>query len=336
MFSRFKTISVLTALLAFCVVVLGAYVRLSDAGLGCPDWPGCYGSLTVPQSEEAIAKAHMHFPQSQVVVHKAWKEMAHRYLAGSLGLLILWLAIMAGRVKASMNTSATLSYALVLIVGMQAALGMWTVTLLLKPAIVTAHLMGGMTTLALLVWIAVRNSALVSSHNFMASMTLSRALRIGLLIVCMQIILGGWTSTNYAALACTDFPTCHQQMVPSLDVTNAFHIVRNLGEDAMGKPLSLEALSTIQWFHRVGALVTFLFVAGLAIALLRLQGARWLGLMLLLTIVMQVLIGIGNLMMRLPIPLAVSHNAGAALLLVEMVLLNALVTQRDSTYTRRS
>lgn len=326
MFSRFKLLSTLTAILAFCVVVLGAYVRLSDAGLGCPDWPGCYGTLTVPQSETAIANAQMHFPESQVVVHKAWKEMAHRYLAGTLGLLILALAIMARHSKASLKTTTALSYGLVIIVGFQAALGMWTVTMLLKPAIVTAHLIGGMTTLAILIWIAIRNSDVGAKNTLIVSRALRIGFRIGLLVLSVQIILGGWTSTNYAALACTDFPTCHQRMVPNLDLENAFHIVRNLGEDSFGKPLSLEALSTIQWFHRLGALVTFIFIAGLSVCLLRMQGTRTYGVVLLLTLCAQVAIGIGNLMLHLPIPLAVSHNAGAALLLVEMVMLNALMT----------
>ena len=320
----------LTAILAFCVVVLGAYVRLSDAGLGCPDWPGCYGTLTVPQSEEAITKAHEHFPKSEVVVHKAWKEMAHRYLAGTLGLLILALSILAWRSRGVIRTSVTLSFALVIIVCLQAALGMWTVTMLLKPAIVTAHLIGGMTTLGLLVWIAIRNSNYVAEHTLTIPFWLRRGFRVGLVILSMQIVLGGWTSTNYAALACTDFPTCHQALIPNLDVANAFHIVRNLGEDTMGQPLSLEALSTIQWFHRIGALVTFIFIAGLAVCLLRLEGARLYGVILLLTLVAQVMIGIGNLMMRLPIPLAVSHNAGAALLLIEMVTINALMTSFKS------
>ena len=144
------------ALLAFCVVLLGAYVRLSDAGLGCPDWPGCYGHLTVPQGETALQHAEQAFPSKPVVAHKAWKEMAHRYFAGTLGLLILAIFVMAWRGKQKPGISPLLPSGLLLLVIFQAMLGMWTVTLLLKPAVVTSHLLGGMLTLSLLVWLAHR------------------------------------------------------------------------------------------------------------------------------------------------------------------------------------
>ncbi|MBM3350467.1 MAG: heme A synthase [Betaproteobacteria bacterium] len=327
-YQRFKQLALFSAILALCVVVLGAYVRLSDAGLGCPDWPGCYGTLTVPQSEAAIQRAQEIFPDSTIETGKAWKEMAHRYLAGTLGLLVLALFALGWRSRQQLKVSPLLPTALLLIIIFQAALGMWTVTMLLKPAIVSAHLIGGMTTLALLVWVAHRHWA-----SFTASATVSGLLillvRGALLIVFAQIFLGGWTSTNYAALACTDFPTCHGAWIPEMDFKDAFHLVRELGMSANGGSLTLPALTAIQWTHRIGALITFIYVASLACVLMKISAYNRIAWLLLAILVAQVCIGIANLILHLPLLLAVAHNLGAALLLIIIVVINSRITKPD-------
>lgn len=321
----FKRIAYIATVLTLCVVVLGAYVRLSDAGLGCPDWPGCYGTLTVPQSTEALDHAHITYPDSPVEEAKAWKEMIHRYLAGILGLFVLALFVQAWREKSKINVSPWLPTALIGVVGFQAVLGMWTVTMLLKPAIVTMHLMGGMTTLALLTWIAHRHWGVISS-NFLVSSNARFFVRFSIVILFLQIFLGGWTSTNYAALACTDFPTCHGVWVPEMDFANAFHWFRELGENIEGEPMALPAYVAIQWIHRVGALVTFIYLALLGFNLMKqAQLKGWVSVMLVLLIV-QIGLGVANLVLLLPTVLAVAHNMVAALLLITVVVLNSKIT----------
>jgi cytochrome c oxidase assembly protein subunit 15 len=254
-FRYFKGLVLVATLLALCVVSLGAYVRLTDAGLGCPDWPGCYGTLTVPQSEAAILQAQTTYPDSAVEVGKAWREMAHRYLAGTLGLLVLAIFVLGWKARKEIKSSPYTSSFLLLLIGFQAMLGMWTVTMLLKPAIVSGHLLGGMSTLAVLTWLAHRHWGYYSD-GIVTCQRLRLAIRLALVLLFMQIFLGGWTSTNYAALACTDFPTCHGAWVPDMDFKDAFHMVRELGLSKDGSALSLASLTAIQWTHRVGALVS--------------------------------------------------------------------------------
>lgn len=313
-------------LLTLCVVVLGAYVRLSDAGLGCPDWPGCYGTLTVPQSEAAIQHAQTAYPDSPVEHHKAWKEMIHRYFAGTLGLLILAIFLLGWRARKEIKVSPWLPTLLLFLVVFQAMLGMWTVTLLLKPAVVTAHLIGGMSTLALLTWMTHRHWG-VASRRFLQSNSLRFWIRGALLILFLQIFLGGWTSTNYAALACTDFPTCHGAWLPDMDFANAFHWIRELGQDADGKALQLSAFTAIQWTHRVGALVTFIYLGLLGWRLMKQPQLKGLAHIMLMLLIVQIGLGIANLVLHLPLALAVGHNMGAALLLMTIVVLNSKITE---------
>lgn len=322
----FKSLSCFAALLAFCVVVLGAYVRLSDAGLGCPDWPGCYGALSVPQSEAAIVSAQQAYPDKPLEHAKAWKEMAHRYVAGSLGLLVVLLAFIAYKRRQEIRTAWQLSAGLVLLITAQALLGMWTVTLLLKPLIVTLHLLGGMTTFALLSWIAFRNTlstniALPRGHQWW--------LRGALVIWFGQLLLGGWTSTNYAALACTDFPTCHGTLWPAMDFNDGFNWWRALGQSLHGGQLHLDALTAIQWTHRLGALVVLVWGLISVRILLQRPAARPAAWWLLVILVCQVGIGISNLLLHLPLVLAVLHNAGAALLGGCLVMINARLMNTD-------
>ena len=321
----FKRLAYFSTILTLCVVVLGAYVRLSDAGLGCPDWPGCYGTLTVPQSSEALANAQAAYPNAPVEHAKAWKEMIHRYLATTLGLFILVIFVQAWRKRNEIKISPWLPTALVGLVIFQGMLGMWTVTLLLKPAIVTAHLMGGMSTLAILTWITHRHWG-VSANSFLTSNRLRWMLRGALLVLLVQIFLGGWTSTNYAALACTDFPTCHGMWVPDMDFANAFHWVRELGVDSTGKPLELNAFVAIQWTHRIGALITFAYLSVLGLHLLRRPQLKSIAGIMLLLLIVQIILGIANLVLHLPLVLAVAHNMVAAMLLVSVVTLNSKIT----------
>lgn len=325
----FKRLVLAGALLAFCVVGLGAFVRLSDAGLGCPDWPGCYGHLSVPESEAAIAHAQSIYPDKPIEAHKAWKEMVHRYLAGILGLIILGLFALGWKARSTIAVSPWLPTVLLGLVMLQAALGMWTVTLLLKPAIVTAHLLGGMATLAILVWTAHRHWGEndVSTLQNVLPRILARG---GLLILFCQILLGGWTSSNYAALACTDFPTCHGVLLPDMDFASGFHWIRELGEGIDGAPLTLQALTAIQWVHRIGALIVLIYLGGLGLYLLKYARLRAIGTFLLTVLLLQIALGIANLVLHLPLVLAVAHNLGAALLLISLVILNSKITGSEN------
>jgi cytochrome c oxidase assembly protein subunit 15 len=324
-FRYFKGLVIAATLLALCVVSLGAYVRLTDAGLGCPDWPGCYGTLTVPQSEAAILQAQTTYPDSAVEVGKAWREMAHRYLAGTLGLLVLAIFVLGWKARKEIKSSPYTSSFLLLLIGFQAMLGMWTVTMLLKPAIVSGHLLGGMSTLAVLSWLAHRHWGYYSD-SIVTCQRLRLAIRLALVLLFMQIFLGGWTSTNYAALACTDFPTCHGAWVPDMDFKDAFHMVRELGLSKDGSALSLASLTAIQWTHRVGALVSFIYLGALGLTTLKYwQLKRW-SVLLLSALITQIALGISNLVLHLPLVLAVAHNFTAALLVIIVVVLNSKIS----------
>jgi cytochrome c oxidase assembly protein subunit 15 len=331
-YKLFKNLSLFGVILALCVVVLGAYVRLSDAGLGCPDWPGCYGTLTVPQSEAAIQQAQALHPNSPIETAKAWKEMAHRYLAGTLGIVVLAIFVLGWRNKNQLKVAPSLTTALLIIIVFQALLGMWTVTMLLKPVIVSAHLIGGLTTLGLLTWIAHRHTT--HQHNQSLPPLLKLMVRGAILIVLAQVLLGGWTSTNYAALACTDFPTCHGRWMPEMDFNDAFHLVRELGQSANGGNLTLSALTAIQWTHRIGALVTFAYVTTLVFLLFQIPPFREIALLLLALLCAQIVIGIANLVLQLPLVLAVSHNLGAALLVITIVILNSKITEHQNEHSK--
>jgi cytochrome c oxidase assembly protein subunit 15 len=238
---------------------------------------------------------------------------------------VLALFAFGWRSKQYIKVSPLLPTALLFIIIFQAALGMWTVTMLLKPAIVSAHLIGGMTTLALLVWIAHRHWGSFSQSTSITP-SLKLLIRGAILILLAQIFLGGWTSTNYAALACTDFPTCHGAWMPEMDFKDAFHLVRELGQSANGGNLTLPALTAIQWTHRIGALVTFIYLASLALALIRITAFNKIAWLLLAALIAQVCIGIANLILHLPLVLAVAHNLGAALLVIITVVINSKIT----------
>lgn len=312
--------------LCLAVVVMGAWVRLSDAGLGCPDWPGCYGQLTWPNSAEQVQQANAMYPERPFEGGKAWREMAHRYAAGLLGLAIFALAALGWRRRRLPGQSVKLPLVLACLVVFQAVLGMWTVTWQLKPLVVMAHLLGGLATLSLLWWLALRadgrvpgmGGATTPAHR--PDRALHACIIAATAVVVLQIALGGWTSANYAALACPDFPTCQGRWWPETDFREAFEPWRGLGVDYEFGVLALEARAAIQVSHRLGALVTAAVLAVLAVLLFR-HGWRPQGAALLALLVAQLALGVANVLMRLPLPVAVGHNAVAALLLMFLVYL---------------
>lgn len=313
-------LAIFATVLAVVVVLLGAYTRLTHAGLGCPDWPGCYGFIAVPQSEAQLAHAEEHFPHAPVEAHKGWNEMIHRYFAGSLGLVILGLAVQAVRRRNEPQQPVKLPLLLLAVVTAQAAFGMWTVTLQLWPQVVTAHLLGGFTTLALLFLLCLRLSAgLPVLPNLPARL---RALAgVALLVVIGQIALGGWVSSNYAAVACVDLPTCHGEWWPQADFANGFHLTQHIGPNYLGGQLDSDARTAIHLTHRIGALLVSLVLLVLAWRLFAAGLAR-LGGLLLLALALQISLGVSNVLLHLPLAVAVAHNAGGAALLLVLVLIN--------------
>lgn len=361
------------AVLALCVSVFGAFVRLSHAGLSCPDWPTCYGKATWPGHEHEVAAANAAF-ERPVESHKTWREQGHRMVAGTLGLLILVIAIISAwrrplvlglvalaavaaacgivsYMRGFTEWSAALSIvalaapllgaamlgkpaawrigvALLAVVIFQAMLGMWTVTWLLKPVVVMGHLLGGLTTFALLAYVALRWSGVGAEDARHAPLRPFIALAIAILVT--QIALGGWTSANYAALACGNtFPTCLGQWWPATDFREAFVLWRGIGVDYEGGVLDGPARASIQIAHRIGALVTFLYVGWLSGRLVRV-GIRVPGRLLGALLIVQVGLGIANVVLWLPLPVAAMHVLVAVLLLFLLILALARAQPRVS------
>ncbi|NBQ95142.1 MAG: heme A synthase [Betaproteobacteria bacterium] len=355
-----------SALICFALIMIGAWVRLTDAGLGCPDWPGCYGKLTPVQAKDQIAQAvaEQGGDHGPVSMGKAWREMVHRYIATGLGLLIIGIVVLAWRFRHRLQQSPWLASVTLAVVILQGMFGKWTVTLLLKPAIVTGHLIGGLLTFSLLFWLWLRTrQAIEALGEGLGSAADARSAtqraqahapghqpahapsakaahapghqaahapspglqwlaRLGLCMVAFQIALGGWTSTNYAALACPDFPTCQEQWIPRLNFGDAFHVVRELGKTAQGDMIDLPALTAIHLSHRIGAVLVLLSLSLLIFTCFRRQvatgEARW----LLLMLVLQWALGISNVIFDLPLWVAVAHTGGAVVLLALTLLIN--------------
>jgi len=354
--------------LALCVIIFGAFVRLSHAGLSCPDWPTCYGKATWPKAEADILRANEAFPQREVEVSKAWREQFHRHIAALLGVLVLTLAAFAARHRkhglavvfgasalvavsiplymreaytaavllAALAELGLLAFALrwcnrdyariatitLAVIIFQAMLGLWTVTWLLKPVVVMAHLIGGLTTFSLILWMAVRSSA--SLAPLPQALPLRGLLWSGLGIVGLQIALGGWVSANYAALACgTDFPRCLGQWWPQTDFAEAFVLWRGIGVDYEGGVLDGPARTAIQLTHRIFAIAVLGHLLVLALRLRRTPGLSGWGWGLAAALGLQLALGISNVIYGLPLAVATAHNAGAVLLLAILVALLA-------------
>jgi heme a synthase len=370
-----RWLALFAAVFAFGLVMFGAFVRLSNAGLSCPDWPTCYGQVTWPQHAQAVAHADAAFPDRPYEAHKAWREQVHRFLAGTLGVLVLLLALIAswrrrstllavvgGAVFAALGvglymrgehvwSSALAACAIALplfaairlqrpgawkicvlalaVIIFQAMLGMWTVTLLLKPVVVMGHLLGGMATFALLAYAALRFAGVAAADERHAD--LRRLVAIGIVLLVCQIALGGWTSANYAALACGygpgSFPQCLGQWAPPTDFREGFVLWRGIGVNYEGGVLDMAARSAIQIAHRLGALVVFCYLGWLSIRTAR-RGLRVCGLAIALALAGQVLLGISNVYFGLPLAVATAHNGVAALLLFTLLATLARTQRR--------
>jgi cytochrome c oxidase assembly protein subunit 15 len=320
-------LALIAVLLAVVVVGLGAFTRLAHAGLGCPDWPGCYGHVWAPNEHHEIVRANELFPDMPVQLDKTWPEMVHRYFAGSL--IVLTLAILALAVKHRHRPAQPLKLpvAILGLILLQALFGMWTVTLKLWPQVVTTHLLGGFAMLSLLWLLTLRldnRNWRLADRDVGRVVALRRWAVLGLLIVVAQVCLGGWTTSNYAALACPDFPTCHKQWLPEMDFADGFNIFQHIGPNYLGGTMDNAARTAIHFSHRIGAIVTTLYLILLALKLFgaALPETRRMAKIVLAALVVQLLLGIGNIVLDFPLAVAVAHNLGGALLLLTIVTLN--------------
>ena len=327
----FRRVATLAAVLCAVVVVVGAWVRLTNAGLGCPDWPGCYGQVHPAQVVDQAAATAAAYPDRPFDYQKALNEMVHRYIVGALGTVILGLAVLSFWNRSDPAQPRVLPWLVVGLVILQALLGMWTVTLLLKPLIVTLHLLGGLSTLALLWWLALPPER----RELKAAERPVRRLAIAAMsVLVLQVSLGGWTSTNYAAAACADFPACHGRWWPDMDFANAFVLWRGLGIDYEGGVLDAPARVAIHYTHRLGAyltaLVLLLLVTG---AWRRGQTAvtRGAATAVLLALAIQFTIGMNLIWQGWPLSLGTLHNAGAAGLVLAMVTLLRYLSPRPES-----
>lgn len=322
---KYRKLVWVTLFLTFDLIMFGAFTRLTDSGLGCPDWPGCYGQANPLQAHADISAAQAAMPSGPVTATKAWIEMIHRYLAMTVGLLLVALVVIAWRrwIKSKhrqVKFSPWFPTVLLAFVCLQGAFGAWTVTMKLQPVIVTTHLMLGLGLLALLTWFGARQAEHAPVAD--AALSLRTPAALALLLLAFQIGLGGWVSTNYAALACTDFPLCHDALVPSMDFANGFTLWRDLGKTGAGDYLPFAALTAIHWAHRSFAFVVVFVVAWVGYRAQRIDGLRSTGRWLLIAIALQLGTGVASIFLKWPLALAVLHNGGAALLVLLLVMLN--------------
>ncbi|MBT8071058.1 MAG: COX15/CtaA family protein [Gammaproteobacteria bacterium] len=314
-------LAMFAAIVTFCVIVLGAWVRLSHAGLGCPDWPGCYGQLTWPEAVQEIESANQAFPERPVETDKAWREMVHRYLAGGLMLLVFAMNWLSWRGPRSCRRFRPLTTTLLILIVFQALLGMWTVTLKLKPIIVMAHLLGGLTSFSLILWLVFSSGRQYADKPNIRIRRMRGAIIFAIVVLALQISLGGWTSANYAALACADVPMCNGQWWPETNFREGFVLWREIGVNYEGGILDQPSRVAIHLTHRIGAIVTLLVLSLLAFRLMKIPRLRGGGQLLLALLLLQFTLGILNVALYLPLPNAVAHNAGAALLLATLLSL---------------
>lgn len=331
--NKYRKLIWVTVFLTFDLIMFGAFTRLTDSGLGCPDWPGCYGHANPLQALEYIRAAEAEMPHGPVTVMKAWIEMIHRYLAMGVGVLIIAIMAIAWRLwlksgRRDRQFSPWFPTLLLGFVCLQGAFGAWTVTMKLQPVIVTIHLLLGMGLLALLTWLGTQQLASIPAAPSVRSLRLPAI--VAMVILFMQIALGGWVSTNYAALACLDFPLCHGNVIPEMDFANGFTLWRHLGKTASGEYLPYAALTAIHWTHRMFAFVVVLYVAWLALKARKMDGLHDLGRWLLIVVVVQFLTGMSTIFLKWPLTLAVVHNGGAAVLVLLLTMLNSRVRTVDA------
>jgi cytochrome c oxidase assembly protein subunit 15 len=338
---KYRKLAWVIAFFTFDLIVFGGFTRLTDSGLGCPDWPGCYGEANPFLAHAHIAAAEALMPTGPVTKAKAWIEMIHRFLAMGIGFLIIGLMVSAWRqarhprVQGQTQTRAPapwLPTVMFLWVCVQGAFGAWTVTMKLQPVIVTLHLLFGMALLALAVWMGGREDKILKPAPALAApdaAKLQHALRrlrplawLAGAVLLVQLALGGWVSTNYATLACNDFPLCNGQIVPEMDFEHGFTLWRELGKTAAGHYLPFQALTAIHWVHRNFALVVVLVLGLAAWRAWRIPGLHGTARNLLLVLLAQALSGIATVFLSFPLVIAVLHNAGAALLVLLVTMLN--------------
>ncbi|AVV84384.1 COX15/CtaA family protein [Shewanella putrefaciens] len=310
----------LTLVFTLMVILMGAYTRLSDAGLGCPDWPGCYGHIKVPTQDHEIARAQTIFPDHDIQTEKAWLEMIHRYIAAGLGLLILFIFIKCLKTPTAPKKLPTF---ILLLLIFQAALGMWTVTMKLMPIVVMSHLIGGFSLISLLLILYLRIRQKQVEIGSLQTQNLAILALVSLIILIGQIMLGAWTSSNYAALACTTLPICEGNWMDNLAIADAFSPFQGQHPSFEFGVLDYPARMTIHIAHRFGAIITTGVLLLLAYKLfVSTRALKKLSLLLVALVILQVALGISNIVMHLPLGIAVSHNGGAALLLLTLVTIN--------------
>lgn len=317
-FNRFNDVVTLTIILALFVVMLGAYTRLTDAGLGCPDWPGCYGRMVLPTVKQALSRVQQQYPGMPIEARKAWTEMAHRYAAGTLGLLILLIGGISFLQKGALAIRKNaLPYLLMGLLLFQALLGMWTVTLKLLPVVVMGHLLGGILIFCSLCYFRWQLSDVPGTDQPMLRFWVG----LGMLVVFFQIALGGWVSSNYAGVACIGLPWCHGMSLSDMKFSEGFHLLAPVGANYQGGLLDIEARMSIQMVHRIGAVITALYVMGLSGWIyIRAQEKhlRQVALIAIMLVLLQFVLGVLNVIYLLPLWVAVAHNGVAAVLLAVM------------------
>jgi heme a synthase len=315
---KYRKLAWVTAFLTLDLIMFGSFTRLTDSGLGCPDWPGCYGHSNPLSANEPIRAAESALPSGPVTMTKAWIEMVHRYFAMGVGLLIVILAVQSWiRWRREGGRSPWLATGALAWVIAQGAFGALTVTMKLQPVIVTIHLLGGVGLLALLVWLALREGDVV---HVRAQKSAPRVAILALAVVLMQIALGGWVSTNYAVMACPDFPLCQGQAVPAMDFAHGFTLWRQLGMTGDGDAIPFQALVAIHWTHRLFAVVVILALGTLLWQVWSAPGLKGLARAILVLVLLQFATGMSNVVLQWPLLLAVAHSGGAALLVALLVV----------------
>lgn len=328
--AKFRKLLWVSTFITLDLVMFGSFTRLTDSGLGCPDWPGCYGTASPFVAHHAIRAAEMAMPSGPVTLAKAWIEMLHRYFAMALGVLIICQLVIVIRQRRTLGIKLAWPLALLLLILVQGAFGAWTVTLKLQPVIVTIHLLLGVILLGALGWFA--SSQTPSPAIEPPARSWRGAAWLGLLLLFLQIALGGWVSTNYAVLACADFPLCNGQWVPPMDFAQGFHLWRSLGFSGDGEIISQDALVAIHWTHRAFAVLVVLYLAWLGLKLRRFAALRQPAQWLLIMTAVQFLTGLSNVVLKWPLAIAIAHNGGAALMMLILVVINyRLQSSRQQT-----